>query len=105
MHFIFFRVTGNELDLFNENTYNNLPSISEKLDLVCTCKKQTSTAGNIECTYGTYKNCKFVVGKPFHCILNPEGQLRRKRDLSHLETMFSNSQIENKLVRITLLLK
>lgn len=75
------------------------------MDLVCTCKKHSSTAGDIECNYGTYKNCKFVVGKPFHCILNPEGQLRRKRDLRHLETMLTNSQIENKPVRTTFILK
>lgn len=75
------------------------------MDLVCTCKKHNSTAGDIECNYGTYKNCKFVVGKPFHCILNPEGQLRRKRDLRHLETMLTNSQIENKPVRTTFILK
>uniref|UniRef100_A0A8W8NV44 VWFD domain-containing protein n=1 Tax=Magallana gigas TaxID=29159 RepID=A0A8W8NV44_MAGGI len=90
------RVTENELDLFDHDSYHSLPSISEKMDLVCTCKKHNSTAGDIECNYGTYKNCKFVVGKPFHCILNPEGQLRRKRDLRHLETMLTNSQIENK---------
>lgn len=75
------------------------------MDLVCTCKKHSSTTGDIECNYGTYKNCKFVVGKPFHCILNPEGQLRRKRDLRYLETMLTNSQIENKPVRTTFILK
>lgn len=27
----------------------------------------------IECNYGIYKNCKFVVGKLYFCILNLEG--------------------------------
>lgn len=100
--FPFLRVKGNELDLFDPNSYNNLDSISEVLDLVCTCKRHGPNAptGDIECNYGTYKNCKFVVGKPFYCILNPEGQLRRKRDLRQLESMFLNIQIEKKPVRL-----
>lgn len=72
-------------------------SISGVLDRVCTCKKDSTneTTGKIECTYGTYKDCKFVGGKKFHCILNPEGQLRRKRDVRHLEKLFSNADTEH----------
>lgn len=100
--FPFLRVKGTELDLFDPNSYNTLDSISEVLDLVCTCQRHgpNDRTGDIECNYGTYKNCKFVVGKPFYCILNPEGQLRRKRDLRHLESIFSNVQIKNKPVRL-----
>lgn len=102
----FGRVKGNEVDLFDSTSYNNLESISEVLDRVCTCKRHSPTArtGDIECNYGTYQNCKFVVGKQYHCILNPEGQLRRKRDLRHLELMFSNAQTKNKPVRLNLIL-
>lgn len=72
-------------------------SISGVLDRVCTCDK----TGTIDCTYGTYKNCKFVVGKKFHCILNPEGQLRRKRDVRHLEKISSSSQ--NQYVSVSII--
>lgn len=84
---------ADELDLFDDNHYANLKSISEVLDQVCMCKKIDKDDGSvthrIECNYGTYKNCKFVVGKQYYCILNPEGQLRRKRDVRHLESIFS----------------
>lgn len=72
-------------------------SVSGVLDRVCTCNKDNTndTTGKIECTYGTYKDCKFVVGKKFHCILNPEGQLRRKRDVRHLEKIVSNTETKH----------
>lgn len=43
------------------------------MDFVCICKKYNLIVGDIECNYGIYKNCKFVVGKLFYCILNLEG--------------------------------
>lgn len=90
---------ANDLNLFDDNHYANLKSISEVLDKVCMCKKIVKDDGNvthrIECNYGTYKDCKFVVGKQYYCILNPEGQLRRKRDLRHLESIFSKSKNVN----------
>ena len=75
--------------------YSNLNSISTVLDRVCTCKKtgENARSGDIECNYGTYKNCKFRVGKQYHCILNPEGQLRRKRDLRHMQSLISDDLI------------
>lgn len=91
---------NNELNLFDESTYRNLESISNVYERVCSCKKiADDKPANIECNYGTYKNCKFVVGKKFHCMLNPEGQLRRKRDLRHIESLLSNSyeRFESKL--------
>lgn len=94
-----FRVKANDLNLFDDNHYANLKSISEVLDKVCMCKKIVNDDGivthRIECNYGTYKDCKFVVGKQYYCILNPEGQLRRKRDLRHLESIFSKSKNVN----------
>lgn len=94
---LFNRVKDGKLNLFDYLYYNNLRSISEVLDYVCTCK--TEYDGNdkiirkdIECNYGTHQNCKFVVGKQYFCIINPEGQLRRKRDVRHLNSLFSNSQ-------------
>nr|XP_022312815.1 uncharacterized protein LOC111117870 isoform X2 [Crassostrea virginica] len=94
------RVKNNELNLFDESTYRNLESISNVYERVCSCKKiADDKPATIECNYGTYKNCKFVVGKKFHCMLNPEGQLRRKRDLRHIESLLSNSyeRFESKL--------
>ena len=92
--------------------YSNLNSISTVLDRVCTCKKKDENArsGDIECNYGTYKNCKFRVGKQYHCILNPEGQLRRKRDLRHIESLMydtapSYKQEHEFLVRTRILCK
>lgn len=86
------RVTDSGLDLFHENRYRTLKSISTVLDRVCECKRHDgSISGDIECTYGTYKSCKFVVGKQYHCILNPDGQLRRKRDIRHLQSIVSNT--------------
>lgn len=72
-------------------------SISGVLDRVCTCNRNGANdgTGTIECTYGTYKDCKFSIGKKFYCILNPEGQLRRKRDVRHLEKISSSSQNED----------
>lgn len=71
------------------------------LDYVCTCKTEynniTITKKDIECNYGTHQNCKFIVGKQYFCIINPEEQLRRKRDVHHLESMFSNSPNKNGL--------
>ena len=55
---------------------------------MCTCDKETE---KIECNYGTFENCKFRVGKQFYCILNPQGQLRRKRDLRYLESLMSDT--------------
>lgn len=91
------RVKDNELDLFDDNHYANLKPISEVFVRVCTCKEkevidEQDETHVIECNYGTYKNCKFVGGKQYYCILNPEGQLRRKRDLRHLESIFSQSK-------------
>lgn len=86
------RVTDSGLDLFHENRYRTLKSISTVLDRVCECKRHDGgISGDIECTYGTYKSCKFVVGKQYHCILNPDGQLRRKRDIRHLQSIVSNT--------------
>lgn len=89
---------ASELTLFDDNNYANLKPISEVLDRVCMCKKDSKddqpVTHRIECNYGTYKNCKFVIGKPYFCILNPEGQLRRKRDVRRMESMFSRSQNE-----------
>lgn len=86
----------NQLDLFDHQHYTNLISISEVFDYVCTCKTEYENGRlvkkNIECNYGTHQNCNFVFGKRYFCILNPEGQLRRKRDVRHLKSMFSNSQ-------------
>lgn len=59
------------------------------MDRVCTCTKET---GTIKCNYGTYKDCKYTIGKQYHCIINPEGQLRRKRDLRHLESISKSVQ-------------
>lgn len=89
-----YRVKNNELYLFDPNSYDSLMSIAGVLDRVCTCKRNGTynPTGKIECTYGTYKECKFVVGKKFHCFLNPDGQLRRKRDVHHLEKLFSGAQ-------------
>ena len=87
---LFSRVKDNEVDLFDYNVYSNLNSISTVLDRVCTCKQKDARSRDIECNYGTYKNCKFRVGKQYHCILNPEGQLRRKRDLRHMQSLISN---------------
>ena len=88
----FFRVNGN-VDLFDHTVNLNLNSISTVLDRVCLCKRNTQNgiSGEIECNYGTYNNCKFRVGKQYHCILNPEGQLRRKRDLRHMKSIISES--------------
>lgn len=91
-----------KLNLFDCLYYNNLRSISEVLDYVCTCKTEYDGDGNlirkdIECNYGTHQNCKFVVGKQYFCIINPEGQLRRKRDVRHLNSLFLNSQNEVEL--------
>lgn len=81
---------NNELNLFDESTYRNLESISNVYERVCSCKKiADDKPATIECNYGTYKNCKFVVGKKFHCMLNAEGQLRRKRDLRHIESLMT----------------
>nr|XP_034320141.1 uncharacterized protein LOC117687527 isoform X50 [Crassostrea gigas] len=96
------RVKDHQLNLFDYHYYNNLRSISEVLDYVCTCKTEYDRFGNlirkdIECNYGTHQNCKFVVGKQYFCIINPEGQLRRKRDVRHLNSLFSNSQTEVEL--------
>lgn len=89
------RVKASYLNLFDDSNYENLKSISEVLDRVCICKSEDKDNKNatykIECNYGTYQNCKFVVGKPYRCILNPEGQLRRKRDVRRLELMFFKS--------------
>lgn len=94
-----FRVKANDLNLFNDSHYAYLKSISEVLDKVCMCKKIVEDDGIVthrtECNFGTYKDCKFVVGKQYFCILNPEGQLRRKRDLRHLESIFSKSKNMN----------
>lgn len=67
---IFFidRVTDNGLDLFHENRYSTLKSISTVLE-----------------------SCKFVVGKQYQCILNPDGQLRRKRDIRHLQSIVTST--------------
>nr|XP_022310403.1 uncharacterized protein LOC111115834 isoform X2 [Crassostrea virginica] len=90
------RVKNNELNLFDESTYGNLESISHVYERVCSCKKiADDKPADIECNYGTYKNCKFVVGKKFHCMLNPEGHLRRKRDLRHIESLLLNSYERN----------
>lgn len=60
------------------------------MDCVCLCKKEdrNSYIGIIECSYGIYRDCKYIIGKQLYCILNLEGQLRRKRDLCYLEYMF-----------------
>lgn len=91
------RVKEKVLDLFDHNSYDSLVSISGVLDRVCTCEKDSANerTGKIECTYGTYKDCKFVVGKKFHCILNPEGQLRRKRDVRHLEKIVAYTETKH----------
>lgn len=93
---------GKELNLFDHHYYNNLRSISEVLDYVCTCKTEYDGNGklirkDIECNYGTHQNCKFVVGKQYFFIINPEGQLRRRRDIRHLNSLFSNLQNEVEL--------
>lgn len=93
---------GDQLNLFDHHYYNNLRSISEVFDYVCTCKTKYDgddrlIRKDIECNYGTHQNCKFVVGKQYFCIINPEGQLRRKRDIRHLNSLFSNSQNEVEL--------
>lgn len=86
------RVTDNGLDLFHENRYSTLKSISTVLERVCECKRHDEGfGGDIECNYGTYKSCKFVVGKQYQCILNPDGQLRRKRDIRHLQSIVSST--------------
>lgn len=86
------RVTDNGLDLFHENRYSTLKSISTVLERVCECKRHgEGIGGDIECNYGTYKSCKFVVGKQYQCILNPDGQLRRKRDIRHLQSIVSST--------------
>lgn len=87
--YLIFRVNDTSEDLFDQNVYDNLESISGVMDRVCSCKKEdrNSHTGTIECSYGTYRDCKYTIGKQLHCILNPEGQLRRKRDLRHLEYM------------------
>lgn len=94
----------NTLNLFDHQHYAKLRSISEVLDYVCTCKTEynnfTIIKKDIECNYGTYQNCKFIVGKQYFCIINPEGQLRRKRDVRHLESMVSNSLNKNRLILI-----
>lgn len=86
-----YRVENNGIDLFDHSSYHNLLSISGVMDRVCTCNRneENDEIGTIECTYGTHKDCKFVIGKNYHCILNPEGQLRRKRDIHHLEKISS----------------
>lgn len=98
MNLIVFRVNGTERDLFDENTYVNLKSISEVMDRVCSCVRngQNGRTSYIQCNYGTYKNCKYAVGKPFHCSLNPNGQLRRKRDLLAIESMIHSYGFDNK---------
>lgn len=85
------RVTDNGLDLFHKNRYSTLKSISTVLERVCECKRYGTGMGDIECNYGTYKSCKFVVGKQYQCILNPDGQLRRKRDIRHLQSIVSST--------------
>ena len=99
-HF-FSRVKDNEINLFDNNMYSNLNSISTVLDRICTCKKGNANdkSGNIECNYGTYKDCKFRVGKQYHCILNPEGQLRKKRDLRHMQSLFSDDTTDEDFQR------
>lgn len=91
-NFFIDRVTDNGLDLFHENRYSTLKSISTVLERVCECKRHgEGIGGDIECNYGTYKSCKFVVGKQYQCILNPDGQLRRKRDIRHLQSIVSST--------------
>lgn len=63
---IFFidRVIDNGLDLFYENCYSILKFIFIVLEWVCECKRyDEGFGGDIECNYGIYKFCKFVVGK------------------------------------------
>ncbi|XP_061167273.1 uncharacterized protein LOC133176126 [Saccostrea echinata] len=85
------RVGNGEVDLFDNSVYDNLDSITTVFDRTCTCEREDNQQkGDIICSYGNYKNCKFVVGKKYYCILNPEGQLRRKRDLRHLQSLRIN---------------
>lgn len=83
---VYFRTPDNE-DLFKDSqtVYATLKSISTTLARVCTCKETSDRTGEIECNYGTFKDCKFKVGKQFHCIINPSGSRRRKRDLTHFK--------------------
>lgn len=92
------RVKNKEHNLFDESTYENLKSISEVYDQVCSCETIAGTnEKKIECSYGTFKTCKFFVGKQFHCILNPEGQSRRKRDLRHIGSLMSKYEVKFEL--------
>ncbi|XP_056007282.1 uncharacterized protein LOC125666050 [Ostrea edulis] len=79
--------TPDNEDLFKDSqtVYATLKSISTTLARVCTCKETSDRTGEIECNYGTFKDCKFKVGKQFHCIINPSGSRRRKRDLTHFK--------------------
>lgn len=96
--YLLFRVNDTSEDLFDQNVYSNLESISGVLDRVCSCIKDDSKShtGTIECSYGTYRDCEYTIGKQLHCILNPEGQLRRKRDLRHLEYMSYSAELDIK---------
>lgn len=52
------------MDLFYENCYSILKFIFIVLEWVCECKRyDEGFGGDIECNYGIYKFCKFVVGK------------------------------------------
>lgn len=63
------------MDLFDYNFYYNLMLIFGVLDCVCICNRNgvNDGIGIIECIYGIYKDCKFLIGKKFYCILNLEG--------------------------------
>ncbi|XP_062603711.1 uncharacterized protein LOC134265508, partial [Saccostrea cucullata] len=93
------KVQNDEVDLFDTNVYGGLKSITTVFDRTCTCKKNANNPhdGDIICSYGNYKNCNFAVGKRYYCILNPEGQLRRKRDLRHLQSLTAGDPRNNEI--------
>ncbi|XP_062578161.1 LOW QUALITY PROTEIN: uncharacterized protein LOC134240066 [Saccostrea cucullata] len=93
------RVENDEADLFDNKVYDSLKSITTVYDRTCTCKRNANNPhdGDIICSYGNYKNCKFAVGKRYYCILNPEGQLRRKRDLRHLQSLSATDPREKEI--------
>lgn len=87
------RVGNSNVDLFDDSIYSSLKSISSVYNRVCLCEKNSGGTKNTQhdCSYGTYKNCKFNIGKEYKCILHPEGRLRRKRDIEYLRISNSNS--------------
>ncbi|XP_062607422.1 von Willebrand factor D and EGF domain-containing protein-like, partial [Saccostrea cucullata] len=70
----------------DQNVFSRLKSISTTMTRVCKCDNSTGQYKTV-CNYGNVIDCKFTVGKRYHCLTHPETVRRRKRDLKHLQTL------------------